>query len=154
MGIAQVLLIFGEKRRIIHLADVVIKRRYPHQFGIAADGVGRLLGQIAHLKRMLVGSRGFAQEPLQKRLVGLAEFEQFQRGRQVEQLRNEIHTDDGSRRHQRAVKQAEKDQRHRIGDLIGRRGVEVKNRHDAGVAHCDHQPGKEITVQPFGPAQG
>ncbi len=78
------LLVLDEVLGLEHLPDVVVERPDARPERVRADGVGRGLGQVGHLERVVERARRLHRELLEQRPVGVRELQQRHVGRHAE----------------------------------------------------------------------
>ena len=69
-------LILYEAKRILHLADVVVKCSGPDQQDVRIDGAGSRVTHVHHLQRMLEGSRSLVLQLPEQPVVRVAKLPQ------------------------------------------------------------------------------
>jgi len=77
-------LILHEVLGLVHLPDVVVQRAHVRQQRVGLDRVRRGLGDARHVERVVVRARGTLLELAEQGLLGIAELDERQAGRDVE----------------------------------------------------------------------
>ena len=134
--IMNVLLVFGEEKRVAHFTDVMVERGHMRHLRIGADRFRRLLRQSWLLASECWYVPGASRSKRCKSgLLGWLKIHQFEGRRQVQDHGKRIHDAEGSRRHDQDA--TEESLRQAGGIASIKADLQRKNRHHRRIRQAD-----------------